>query len=328
MTITLTTFIPGTKAKADEVNANFSSLKDAVNSKASMNGDETNIFNVADATAEKHAVNKGQIDILSDNLKAEINKFGTKFCVKSGNTTNGNGDLFSYDVYELTAKIGGTYKNLIIMDYKGVQTTISSTPAKINLTGNANGEYNIFITPGGELYILNNTIYRQAKRPTMVVNDIWLDISSEPFNCIKYSGTSDVIFLDVPLGKVKFEDGAITSLQTFPFNQNGCNITSQSILKAGTNLTSSAINLAMPDYSKGITVSSGYVATCDGWLNMMGTQSAGNKPYYYIDGALVWMLGMDTGASEFSGMVPMPKGSTMTKTGWSTTIFYPSKGEC
>ena len=270
MTLTLTTFVAGTKAKAEEVNANFSALQNAVNEKAAMDGDNTQTFSVADATGNSHAVNKGQLEDLSDDLTAEIKKTGTKFCVKSGNTTEGKGDLFSYDVYELNSKIGGTYDNLVIADYTGTQTIISTTPASLNLTGNANGNYNIFITPAGVLYILNNTIYRQAKRPTMVVGDIWLNTSTEPFECIKYTGANDDEFLDVPLGKVTFESAAITAVETFPFNQNGYNITSQTNLELGTNIASSIPNFVMPDYENGVSksFSTVYKAASDGFLHI------------------------------------------------------------
>lgn len=283
MAITLTTFVPGTKAKADEVNANFSVLKDAVNEKAAMNGDSSQNFSVADAAEDEHAVNKSQLNDLSEDLNAEINKIGTKFCIKSGNTTGGEGDLFTYSVYELTAKIAGTYDNLVIADYTGLQTTISSTPDTLNLTGNADGEYNIFIDTDGELYILDNTIYKQPDRPTMVVNDIWLNTSIEPFECIKYSGSSDEEFLDVPLGKVTFEDNAITGVETFPFNQNAHNITTQTKLEIGTNIASSIPNFVMPDYESGInrSFSTVYQANCDGYLYI---QARFNSTFYVSSG--------------------------------------------
>ena len=221
MTIDLTTFVPGTKAKADEVNANFTALKDAVNDKAAIEGDSAQTFSVAVATQNAHAVNKSQLDGLSTYLMVEIDKITTKFCVKSGNTTNGKGDLFSYEVLEITPKIAGTYDDLVIVDYAGTQTTISTTPSVMNLTGASDGEYNIFIKADGKLYILNNTIYKQAKRPTMVSNDIWFNTSVEPFKCIKYLGASEEAFLDVPLGKVVIASSAITSIETFAFNQNG-----------------------------------------------------------------------------------------------------------
>lgn len=228
MAITLTTFIPGTKAKAEEVNANFSTLADAVNAKASISGDDTQTFAVAEATDNEHAINKSQLDDLSDDLTEKINRTGMKFCVRSGYTTSGEGDLFSYSALQITPKIGTGFANLIIADYKGIPTTISSA-STFSMSGKPDGDYNIFIKTDGTLYTLKNTIYVQKARPTMIDGDIWLNTSVEPFNCIKYDGTNDVEFLDVPLGKVTISSSTITSLKTFAYNQNGYNINTSTI---------------------------------------------------------------------------------------------------
>jgi hypothetical protein len=221
--LTLTTFIPGTKAKADEVNANFTALKDAVNSKASLTGDNTRTFNVADATSNTNAVSKSQLDTQVANLITEIKKTYIPFCAKSGNVTNGQGDLFTYSGLTVTPKIGGAYANLVISDYKGLQTTITSAAA-LSMTGKVDGTYNIFIKPDSTLYAQNNTIYRQAARPTMIDGDVWFNTSIQPASCIKYSGGTDIEFLDVPLGVATVKTGAITSLTTNPFNQNGFSV--------------------------------------------------------------------------------------------------------
>jgi len=89
--LTLTEFVPGTKAKAQEVNANFSAIKDALADKAALSGDSAQTFHVANATEDSHAINKGQLNNLSDDLTAEINKTSIKFCVKSGNISAGKG---------------------------------------------------------------------------------------------------------------------------------------------------------------------------------------------------------------------------------------------
>jgi hypothetical protein len=330
--LTLTEFIPGTKAKAQEVNANFSTIKDALANKASLTGDSAQTFKVADATNDSHAVNKGQLDDLSDNLAAEINKSGTRFCVKSGNITSGKGDLFSYSVLTITPMIGGTYANLVISDYKGNNTTISSfAPSTLNLTGNSNGTYNIFINSTGGLYILNNTIYRQPTRPTMVVNDIWLDTSKDSFACIKYSGTTDVEFLDVPLGKVTISGGTITVLETFAFNQNGYNVNAQTTLNSGTNLAASISNMTMPNYANGVTKSwaTVYQADTNGYVYVwaaFGSKlevSTDNSTWHTVQYS--WYSDQGYSASSF---VPISKGiyykATYTSNNSSSTlVFYP-----
>lgn len=318
--LTLIEFVPGTKAKAQDVNANFSAIKDSLETKALLEGDETQTFKVADATFDSHAVNKSQLDELSDDLTSQINKTGTRFCVKSGNVTDGKGDLFSYSGMVITPKIGGTYADLVIADYKGEISTISATtPSTLNLTGNSNGIYNIFISSTGGLYILNDKIYRRPSRPTMVVNDVWLNTSGDPFGCIKYNGTTDVEFLDVPLGKVTISGGTITSIETFQFNQNGHNVNAQTI------------GYRFPDYANGVSrlINTTYTAEIDGWLLCESKiQSYLSEGYVYCTINSIPMTINSCGGdnADFSSnlaAIPVVKGDvyTFTTSGGSLNAF-------
>lgn len=309
--LTLTTFIPGTKAKADEVNANFSVLKEAINKKAFIDGSSAQVFSVASATSSAHAINKAQLDSQYETLTQKISQIGMKFCVRSGNTTGGEGDLFSYSVLRITPKIGGTYKSLIISDYRGIQTTISSV-AEISMSGKPNGKYNIFIKPNGTLYTLDNTIYVQNARPTMLDGDIWLDTSIEPFNCIKYDGTNDNEFLDVPLGVATISNGAITKLETFKFNQNGYDVNIESF-------SSKKYNYANPvSKSTGVT----YTAESNGLLfishaNTFDTITVTIDGKYYVLG---WSSSQGSGSSS---LLPIIKGQTYYFTGGEVRYFIP-----
>lgn len=63
MTQDLTLAEIGTDAiQTQGINTNFSLIEDAVNAKAEINGDSTQVFNVADATESTQALNKGQLD--------------------------------------------------------------------------------------------------------------------------------------------------------------------------------------------------------------------------------------------------------------------------
>lgn len=309
--LTLTEFIPGTKAKAQEVNANFSALKDAIATKASIAGDSTQNFSVKSATGDTHAVNKGQLDDLSEALVSQINKMTTKFCVKSGHTTNGEGDLFSYDVLRITPKIGGTYGNLVISDYTGLHTTIT-TAAEFSMTGKPDGTYNIFIKPDGTLYTLANTIFRQQKRPTMTDGDVWFNTSQEPFACIKYDGTNDNEFLDVPLGRITIASGAVKSLVTFPFNQNGYNVNVYTFIAQKF------------DYANPVSKSTGttYTAESNGLLfirhaNVSDTITVTIDSCYYVLG---WSSSQGSSSSNF---IPITKGQTYSFTGGEVRYFIP-----
>lgn len=324
--LTLTEFVPGTKAKAQEVNANFSTLKDAINQKAAIDGDVSQKFSVSAATQASHAVNKTQLDDLSSNLTAQINKTGTKFCVKSGNITSGKGDLFDYNLLTVTPKIGGTYANLVFSDYQGTQTTITSANV-INMNGKPDGIYNIFIKPDGTFYTLSNTIYKQPARPVMLAGDVWFNTSVEPFNSIKYDGTNDITFLDMPLGKVTLSGGTITAVETFPFNQNGNNVTAQTVIKNGTNLAKSVSNLSMPDYSTAVSKNWGttYTAECDGFVYgyIHGFNDAVNT--FKVNTITLWAFGTGGGRGTF--LIPVRKGDSYLATANSgdslSLTFYP-----
>lgn len=309
--LTLTEFIPGTKARAQEVNANFTALKDAVNEKAAMQGDSTKAFSVANAIEDSHAANKSQLDSLSDSLMAEINKFGTKFCVKSGNTYNGKGDLFSYNILTITPKIGGTYANLVFSDYRGIQTTVSSVNT-ISMSGKPNGIYNIFIKPDGTFYTLNNTIYRQAARPAMLAGDIWFNFSKEPFECIKYDGTTDIEFLDMPLGKVTIASSTITALETFPFNQNGYNV------------NVSSFTTKKYDYANRVSKSSdvNFTAESDG-LVFCYSGDVSSTSGIYIQGVLYLINGADSAGTYGGGGLPVSKGQIYNFYSCSSCYFIP-----
>lgn len=225
----LKTFIPGTKAKASEVNFNFSVLKEAINSKADVNGSELQPFFVADAEEDLQAMNKGQVEEIQEEMTAKIQKIASSFCVKSGNITNGNEDLFDYSGLTITLKVGGIYPNLVCLDYEGNQYTFDSFD-DLSMVGKADGVYNIFVGTEGNLYVKNNTIYIQNTVPQVLEDDIWLNTSVEPIVCKKYVNEEYVDFHDVPLGKVSIEDGAITEILTFAYNQNGYSLNSNSFL--------------------------------------------------------------------------------------------------
>jgi len=309
--LTLTEFIPGTKAKAQEVNANFAILKDAVNAKAGGNGDSTQAFSVANATADMHAVNKRQLDAIETDFIAEIGKSSNKFCVKSGNLTAGKGDLFSYDVLRIIPKIGGAYASLVFSDYEGTITTISTTPSELSMTGKPDGDYNIYIKPDGALYTLKNKIYKQPSRPTMIDGDVWFNTSIEPFNCIKYDGTNDFEFLDMPLGRVTVASSVITSLKTFPFNQNGYNI-----------------NANTPgykyDYANPVSKSAGvtYTAEVDGLVYACGSNTS-TSCVITIDGVDYTIHISSSQGSIAGGGLPLICGQTYSFSAGSTFRFIP-----
>lgn len=311
MSITLTTFTPGTKAKADEVNANFSILQDAVNSKATMNGDSSQQFSVATGTSDFHAVNKKQLSDMSSTLGTEISKANVRFCARSGYTTSGEADLFSYSGLVITPKIGAGFANLVIADYTGAQTIISTT-SSISMNGKVDGDYNVFITAKGVLYTSKNTIYVQKARPALVDGDVWLNTSVEPISCIKYDGTNDNVFLDVPLGKVTIKSSAITAIKTFAYNQNSYNVNAYTVPSKKF------------DYGNPVTKNAGvtYIAESNGLLfvrhaNTNDTISLTIEGFSYVLG---WSSSQGSGSSDF---LSIAKGQKYSFSGGEIHYFIP-----
>lgn len=317
------TFVPGTKAKAEEVNANFNALKEAIGAKADKSGDVNQPLSVADATENSHAVNKGQFDKSQGELLEKSNMNRSNFCVKSANLTNGVADLLTYSTMTVSFKVGGSYSDLVTGHLDG-KTVTRTELNPIDMSGKAEGTYNVFVPIEGDACVLKNAIYRQANAPTMLENDIWLDLSSEPLSAKKYNGSALDVFNDVPLGKVVVKNGAIASVETFAYNQNGYDL----------NSLSNDWRKAMPNYGKGTwkALNTPHQATCDGWVYAYCTTIREDSPYLYLsmDGQnwtpVDWAGVIPNSYANMSGIIiPMSKG-TWYQVLTDSLIFYPCIG--
>lgn len=487
-TINLVDFIPGTKAKAQEVNANFVTLKEAILTKAPNGGDPAIPLDVADATKNSHAINKGQFDSLKGDLIAVSQAKGVNFCIKSGNITNDKPDILavgtgsstqisfkvsdgletnykplvisnakgltkelktleSIDItptnienvfpiltsntgqgYTLTAstegeaaylcadenaitrwrattssgwlkihknsgdfgliyayRIQGNYepnlvtrspKSWVVKDALGniidkrtnetgwktseVRTYVLAKPIKTNeiifdtITNNGadyltiNGVEILSKTEVGEVcplevlnvfvpveekeaYTLGNTIFIQKEEPaTKQIDDIWFDTKYEPVPAKKYTTEGWVDFEDVPIGQAVAEDGIITAVSTFDFNQNGYNLTrnNKDIFETW--------KKAYPDYKSGIakTYSTTYTAEKDGWLRFYGSVGANQHSYLYINDLEVAHYSGNTNVLiYFSSIFPIGAGSkyqynrTSSDNCQTFATYYLAKGE-
>lgn len=136
------TFTPGTKARANEVNSNFTSLKQFVdqlevngatneinitnleNNKANINGSNTELFNVADATTNYNAVNLQTLNNLTLNTKDAIKGF----------------KLSIFDSNTITATAGSCYDSTYAYM---ITSTTSLQEQDQNL--NANATYYVYV---------------------------------------------------------------------------------------------------------------------------------------------------------------------------------------
>lgn len=292
------TFIPGTKAKANEVNSNFSKV--------------TDYFTELNTSLIDTTVNLESVETDLGKTKTLFQENRTKFCVNSSNgtliTTSGLNLYFN--------------SSFVITNSKGITATIASVQP-ISCQSLANGTYNIFVGLDSSSEKFANSIYKQETEPTTKnVNDIWLNTSQEPVFAGKWNGTIWEEYLKVPVGNVLMENSAIKSIKIFPYNQNG-----YSINKLSTAITElSALNstgkntittLIMPDYSKGVnkTWNTVYQADSDGWIRFQAIGYGYNSQPAY----LYWDL-----TSAVSNMLGFIKGNT---TAGSSEMFAISKGE-
>ncbi|MFA7658765.1 MAG: LamG domain-containing protein [Candidatus Gastranaerophilaceae bacterium] len=116
-------------------------------------------------------------DVVNENLeflKWAFDNFNLphKFCVNSGNVTSDVADLLAYSSGTLSTKTGGSYANAVGSNAQGTQITLN-TAATLDMSGYANGTYNIFAKPDGTLEALNNTIYRQPNEPQPLPDNMY-----------------------------------------------------------------------------------------------------------------------------------------------------------
>lgn len=253
-------FIAGTKAKAQEVNENFSSMQDELEKKALKVGDKEQPFFVADAIEDNHAVSKSQVQTLVDNVKettiAKLDSEKLSLFAKSGNVdSDGNSYLISFSGMELNFLVGGLYKKLI-GNIQGESVEISEI-SDFSMNGYADGTYNVFVDSEGEITVLENNVYIQPNEPEMVVNDVWVNTSAKPFEIKQYNGTGNVEFEKIWIGKVVVNESAISTVETLPFN---------SIQATNVNHSNSA--RIIKSYKNG---NSWYRIWSDGWLEQGGT---------------------------------------------------------
>lgn len=129
----------------------------------------------------------------------------------------------TFDVSEenpliVTTAKGKTIKIISINDY--------------DVTEQGNGTYYIFVdeeTNGGTVYLKTGTIWRQNTAPSMLESqpaDLWLDVSCEPYICRERETNNWYIaeYDKVPIAKVTITNGAIDSLETLNFNDNGVDV--------------------------------------------------------------------------------------------------------
>ena len=154
----------------------------------------------------------------------------TRFCVNSGNLTNGNGDLISVSGSVVTFKVGGTYPNIVCTPANQLASFSLSTLNNFNTSTLANGTYVLCVSKNGVVsahaYVPGTLTYVSNKGPESPVSgQVWLNTGKEPLEAYQYN-SGWIPFNEVPLCVVFVNNGSVTGNYTLPYNRGIGNLVS------------------------------------------------------------------------------------------------------
>jgi len=204
------TFVAGTKARADEVNENFESVRDELN-KCTLN--------LAEVKEEMDFIKTQTLDDFISEAEMMVKTQKSKFCVNYSNLAQDNvsPDILSAADNILSFKVGSKYPVLVGTNAFGDSETFEYID-DVDISGYADGTYNVFLTLSGGIELFNTKLFRTPKEPTgVIINDIWL-MTLEPWACYKFNGLSWMEYEGIPLGKVTISNGVIKTVTNNPFN--------------------------------------------------------------------------------------------------------------
>lgn len=275
------TFVPGTKAKAQDVNENFSAVQNELNLKAEKTGDINQTFTIAPASENHHAITKGQVETIINNSVQELQKdIATPFCIEQGYTDeNGNPAIISAEgtVINFNVDDSTTYGSIIACPANNQEKFTVKNLNSIDVSSYTDGTYNVFVNKEETAYLLNNTIYVQKSTPTEpTLNCIFEDTSKLPISVKKFNGTEWELFNDVHLGSIVILNGEITTIVNQPYNDNWANKTATEVSTA----SSTRPAVIIENYING---NSWYRIFSDGWCEQGGVVSSPNNSVKKID---------------------------------------------
>lgn len=225
------TFVPGTKAKAQEVNENFTAVQNELNQKAEKNGNSTQTFSVANATENNHAVNKSQFETALNSSTTELNdlisRLATHFVVEKAYTNSSGEPAFmtSSGGTLLFLADDNTYGPIVAVPANNLPRFSASLIESIDLSSYQDGTYNVYLNNNGTVCVYDNVLYIQKNVPSSPSNNcIFVDVSKSPITAKIYQNSSWVDFNGVPLGSVTVSNGEITTINHNNLNDNGINV--------------------------------------------------------------------------------------------------------
>lgn len=313
-------FIPGTKAKASEVNANFLSLAEKINSNNTnileqINSLDTQVTqDITDATSVLAKCDLSNSNLISNTIISAPN------------------GVAEYDVSTVTIKKG--VKALIPNGknddgtLKSIEIETEEALSQVQTTSNL--EYVLFLCDktenvAGIASVLKRSFYYQEKAPLNITTadlPVWYKPSENKYYKLSGSGTWEP-YLAVPVAS--FVVGANTVISSVtPF----CNT---NLLKTSDNL--GIMEWIMPDYSStvGRTIGQTYIAECNGYVFFrLGASSTVKAAQFFVNGVEYYYAAPPVNAEWVSGCIAVSKGdkyqsSEFTVNG-SWVKFVPMKG--
>lgn len=236
----------------------------------------------------------------------------TRFCVNSGYTYEGNGDLISVSGSVVTFKVGGTYPNIVCTPANQLASFSLSTLNNFNTSTLADGTYALCVSKNGVVsahpYVSGTLTYVSASSPANAVSgQLWLDTSKEPLVAYQYN-SGWIPFYGVPLCIVTVASGAVTASYTIPFNIGVGNVIDYIVERGGSGVNTWEI------YKSGWCVQRGYKNVTGG-----GTTTSINfhKPFVNTDIFIQFtQRGYASSAQANNGITD----NSITTTGFSVTM--------
>ena len=314
-------FLAGTKAIASDVNENFNAIKDEINlQKDSFISLKNNFETVS--------------DYVNGNLREElislIKSSHALFCANSGHVDEqGEADLLAIDtvnenriVFKVSDGIDGALEPVSFTSITGERATRTQLAA-INMNDMEDGVYTICAKTVGSPYAIKGKIYRTKKEPTMQAGDIWLDTSKIPFKAWHHNGINKYEFEDVPIGKAKIENGSLVEVTTYPYNQNGYDVNTNTAFESEGDLLNSILYCSKPNYcaQEEKTLEIDHIADKDGFLAIQVNLDAEESANLKI-GNITFDYSANSGCKE--GLIfPIAKGTTYKASGKINLYFMP-----
>ena len=292
---------------ASVINSNFHCIEDAVNGKANLNGDREETFEVADATEDSEAVNKGQLeDYLASYVSPSANPL-TPNCINSGELSGGEANVISYSGNTVTLAANTaytTYQRESSTTAAALGISIDTTPVSVT--------WNMFIEDG-TLAAYNNTIYKQKTTPAGSADAVWIDLSTEPVIQYKWnSGTSAFEeYEGVYCGQaVTDASGNVSSVAQPRFNENGY-VACKSTVSTQAMPSDIYINVTLASTAGNFSTGAYFTAPANGYFCIATTNCIHVDGFIYMANGQIRTEGKGNSNVNINAYLPCKKGQAV-----------------